>query len=92
MFMNKKSRLHWLDVDLPGLRKILERRPKEFIVYELIQNAWDEQSTLVQVSFPRPVNGRTRLTVTDNAPEGFRNLTHAFTLFAESSKKSEQHD
>src|SRR6202165_2644616 len=86
--MNKKSRLHWLDVDLPGLRKILERRPKEFIVYELIQNAWDEQSTLVQVSLPLPVTGRTRLTVTDNAPEGFRNLSHSFILFAESGKKS----
>jgi hypothetical protein len=86
--MNTKSRVNWLEVDLTGLRKILERRPKEFIVYELIQNAWDEQSTLVQVSLPRPVNGRTRLTVWDNSPQGFRKLTDAFTLFAESGKKS----
>jgi hypothetical protein len=86
--MTQKSRLHWLDVDLLGLRQILGRRPKEFILYELIQNAWDEESTLVEVSFPAPINGRTRLTVTDNSPEGFSNLTHAFTLFAESSKKS----
>src|ERR1700731_904409 len=86
--MTKKSHLRWLDVDLLGLRQILDRRPKEFIVYELIQNAWDENSTLVEVSFPPPVNGKTWLTVTDNSPEGFRNLTHAFTLFAESGKKS----
>ncbi len=86
--MTKKSRLRWLDVDLLGLRQVLERRPKEFIVYELLQNAWDENSTLVEVSFPRPVKGKTRLTVTDNSPEGFRNLAHAFTLFAESDKKS----
>jgi hypothetical protein len=86
--MTKKSSSRWLDVDLLGLKQILERRPKEFILFELIQNAWDEQSTLVEVSFPAPTNGRTRLSVTDNSPEGFRNLTHAFTLFADSSKKS----
>lgn len=86
--MTKKTRHRWLDVDLLGLRQVLERRPKEFIVYELLQNAWDENSTLVEVLFPRPIHGKTRLTVTDNSPEGFRDLAHAFTLFAESGKKS----
>jgi hypothetical protein len=41
--MTKKSHLRWLDVDLLGLSQILDRRPKEFIVYELIQGAaWFE--------------------------------------------------
>jgi hypothetical protein len=77
----------WIDVDLRGLQKILSRRGKEFLVYELVQNAWDERASTVEVTLPRPVRGRTILTVIDDAPEGFRNLAHAFTLFAESYKK-----
>ena len=77
----------WIDVDLKGLRKILARRGKEFLVYELVQNAWDERASKVEVTLPRPVRGTTVLTVIDDGPEGFRNLAHAFTLFAESYKK-----
>ena len=32
-------------------------------------------------------NGFSRLVVVDDAPDGFKNLTHAYTLFAESNKK-----
>lgn len=81
-----KSR-SWIDVDLKGLRNILARRGKEFLVYELVQNAWDERALAVDASLPRPIRGKTCLSVRDDAPEGFRNLTHAFTLFAESYKK-----
>jgi hypothetical protein len=77
----------WIDVDLRGLQKILARRGKEFLVYELVQNAWDERASTVKVTLPCPVRGMTILTVTDDAPEGFRNLAHSFTLFAESYKK-----
>lgn len=80
-------RMHWLNVDLSGLEKLLSRRGKEFILYELLQNAWDEQSTRVVVTLPKPERGRTELVVSDDSPRGFRNLDHAFTLFAESNKK-----
>ena len=81
------SRTGWLDIDRTGLKKLLARRGKEFIIYELLQNAWDEDSTTVNISLPRPQHGMTRLVVTDDSPSGFKDLTHAFTLFAESSKK-----
>lgn len=84
---NKPSRSAWIDVDLDGLRNLLARRGKEFLVYELVQNAWDERPSLVEVSLPRPQRGTTILTVKDDSPEGFRNLTHAFTLFTASYKK-----
>jgi hypothetical protein len=32
------ARTKWIDVDLDGLRKLLERRSKEFALYELVQN------------------------------------------------------
>ncbi len=83
-----RRRVGWLDVDLTGLRKLLARRGKEFVIYELAQNAWDEHCTTVNISMPRPQHGTTRLVVTDDAPGGFQNLTHSFTLFAESYKKN----
>src|SRR5258708_20457880 len=77
----------WIDVDLHGLEKMLARRGKAFVVYELVQNSWDEQCTIVEVTLPRPQRGRSRLVVIDDSPTGFHDLSHAFTLFAESHKK-----
>ncbi|MFC1601277.1 hypothetical protein ACFL34_02910 [Candidatus Sumerlaeota bacterium] len=79
-----------LEVDEKGLAKILERKGKPFILHELIQNAWDQNITEVDVSLS-PVNGKRQATVIveDNDPEGFADLTHAYTLFAESNKKGD---
>lgn len=83
------SRKNWIDVDLDGLRKLLADRGKEFIVFELVQNAWDEDVSHVDVVLTRPINGRSDLVVVDDSPEGFRNLSHAYTMYAESYKKAE---
>ena len=32
----------WFEVDKDGLAQILERKGKEFALFELVQNAWDE--------------------------------------------------
>ncbi|MGA2849534.1 MAG: hypothetical protein ABSE46_11095 [Terracidiphilus sp.] len=82
-------RNNWIDVDMGGLRKLLARRGKEFAIYELVQNAWDEPNvTQVEVTLSRPLQGQSVLTVMDDAPEGFRDLSHAHTMYAESYKKS----
>lgn len=80
----------WFDIDRAGLAKLLERRGIEFAVFELVQNAWDEAGvTRVSVRLqPSETRGYSMLTVDDDAPEGFRDLRHAYTLFAESYKKS----
>jgi hypothetical protein len=81
--------MQWFDVDKAGLAKILARRGKEFIIFELVQNAWDEDTKRVDVSLTRIPGTRTaRLTVEDDNPNGFADLSHAFTLFAESEKKT----
>jgi hypothetical protein len=78
----------WFEVDKDGLAKILERRGKEFVVYELIQNGWDQQVTRVDVTLRKEPNSRWAvLTVEDDDPNGFADLAHAWTLFAESEKK-----
>ncbi len=80
--------MDWFKVDHRGLAKILERKGKEFVLFELVQNAWDQQVTRVDVSLTKAPGSRTAvLRVEDDDPNGFAELQHAWTLFAESSKK-----
>jgi hypothetical protein len=81
---------NWFDVDKDGLGKLMERRGKEFAVAELISNGWDTDANTVRVTLEK-VKGQplARLTVEDDDPDGFQNLAHAWTLFAESGKKTE---
>jgi hypothetical protein len=80
---------NWFEVDKLGLAQILERKGKEFTLFELVQNAWDEPGvTKVTVSLEHQGRNRVLLMVEDDAPEGFKDLSHAFTLFAASAKKA----
>lgn len=79
----------WFEVDRQGLAGILERKGKEFVVFELIQNAWDEPGvTKVTATLEHQGRNRVLLAVEDDAPAGFQDLSHAFTLFAASAKKA----
>jgi hypothetical protein len=52
------------------------------------ENGWDEPGvTKVTVSLEYQGRNRAVLVVEDDAPEGFKDLSHAFTLFADSAKK-----
>ena len=78
---------HWFEVDKSGLGRQAEEQGKGRLVGELVQNALDEPGvtqiavTLTQV----PSESVADLTVEDDAPEGFKDLTHAWTLFAPSA-------
>jgi len=81
----------WFEVDKKGLEKLLQDRPKSFLLYELVQNAWDEtDATEVDVSIVK-VSHRPYISVvvTDDSPEGFKRLSDAFTFYAESYKKTD---
>ena len=87
MAKNKKT---WFEVSKEGLAKIMERKGKEFIVYELLQNAWDQNITHAHLWIdPIENTPKVIITVSDDDPDGFKDLSHAFTLFAESDKKSD---
>ncbi len=80
----------WFDVDRAGLGKQAEEHGKGRLIGELVQNALDEAGvTQVAVTLAL-VPGRplADLTVEDDAPEGFKDLSHAYTLFAESYKRA----
>jgi hypothetical protein len=90
---------NWFDVDRKGLAKLIERRGGEggrsgggkiALVFELIANALDADGvTRVEVLL-EPEEGvpHATIVVRDDAPDGFADLTHAWTLFAESSRKA----
>ncbi|MBU8546147.1 MULTISPECIES: ATP-binding protein [Roseomonadaceae] len=80
--------MKWFEVDRGGLSRLLERKGKEFVLHELIQNAWDQNVTRVDVTLVKEPGSRVaELVVEDDDPAGFTNLSHAWTLFAESTKK-----
>lgn len=82
--------MQWFAVDKRGLGKLLERKGKQFILYELVQNAWDEMTKRVDITLKYLKAGSkiALLEVRDDNPSGFSNLSYAFTLFAESEKKA----
>ncbi len=81
----------WFDVDRAGLRALYAGKGRGWIVRELVQNAFDElgviycKITLAHVSGTRSAE----LTVEDDAPEGFYDLRHAWTLFADTRKRAD---
>lgn len=80
----------WFDINKEGFRKTLERRGKAFAIFELAQNPWDEDGTTeVSITLPRPEHGKSVLTVTDDAPQGYRDLSESYTIYAESYKKND---
>jgi hypothetical protein len=79
----------WFDVDKAGLGKQAEEQSKGRLIGELVQNALDEAGvTQIAVTLTL-VPGRplADLAVEDDSPEGFRDLAHAYTLYAPSYKR-----
>jgi hypothetical protein len=82
--------LDWFEVDRVGLGKPLERRGKEFALFELLQNAWDQEVTRVAIVLQKEPGSRyATIRIEDDDPSGFKSLEHAWTLFAESGKKGD---
>lgn len=82
--------MSWFEVDKKGLQRILAARSKDFVLFELVQNAWDEAVTRVDVTLERIAGtANVRLTVEDDSPDGFADLRHTYMLFAESAKKTD---
>jgi len=85
--MKKQS---WFEVDRTGLRKLIEDKGPAAVVVELIQNAWDQDVTRVDVTLQMlPGKPVAEIVVEDDDPAGFEELDHSFTLFAESGKKAD---
>ena len=83
--MDKKA--PWFTVDRKGLSVIAKSQGIARLILEPIQNAWDEQVTRVDLTLePVPNKPLAKLVVTDDSPDGFRDLADAYTLYKESYK------
>lgn len=82
--------MSWFEVDRNGLRQLLDGRDKSFVLRELIQNAWDEPGVTRCCVHLHKENGSrdVQLVVEDDAPEGFYDLKHSYTMFAHTRKRS----
>lgn len=80
---------NWLEIDRKGLAKIVERRGKIALVQELIANALDADGTTRVEVVLEPEEGvpHATLVVRDDSPGGFADISHAWTVFAESERK-----
>jgi len=80
----------WFEASKEGLAKIVADRPKVFVIHELLSNAYDTGCSSVDITLEKlPGRPMAKLRVVDDHPEGFKNLTHAWTLFAESERKDD---
>jgi hypothetical protein len=83
--------MSWFEVDKDGLRQLQEGKDKSYIPRELLQNAWDEKGVTGVGLTIEPVPGKVaaRVRAADDAPEGFYDLTHAWTLFKKTRKRKD---
>jgi len=81
----------WFVASKKGLRALNADKPKSFVIRELLQNAWDENGvTKVDVELAHDSAKRKLIIrVEDDAPEGFYDIRHAFTLFADTRKRGD---
>lgn len=79
---------NWFEVSREGLRALWAGKPSSFIARELVQNAWDEADNECRFSATW-LDGVATIEMWDDSPTGFRDLSHAFTLFAPTYKRKD---
>ena len=85
----KTAQRAWFEVDRKGLSQLMADRSRSFVLAELIQNAWDQDVTSVVVEIEKLGRGLAIVRVEDDDPNGWSDLTHAYTLYAPSAKKAD---
>lgn len=87
--------MSWFEAHKDGLKQIAEKlvsSPRGFGIVggELYQNVMDTNATKCVIDLEKiPHSKFATLKVSDNDPDGFQDLSHAWTLFAPSAKKSD---
>jgi hypothetical protein len=79
----------WFDIDKDGFGQLMADRPKVALLYDLLQNVFDEDATTADVTLLPTGNGTGVLTVRDDCPDGFQDLRDAYTLYRPSKKKGD---
>lgn len=77
----------WFEVSEKGFKALLSGKKKTFVINELVQNCWDEPITFCKVDVKWD-SGNVQLMVEDDSPIGFRDIEHAYVLFADTYKRT----
>lgn len=77
----------WFSVDKEGLKQLQKGKAKTFIINELCQNAFDENITFCKVDTSYDSGNKVKIMVEDDNPIGFRDISHSYTLFADTYKR-----
>ncbi|MCP6727391.1 MAG: ATP-binding protein [Patescibacteria group bacterium] len=80
--------MSWFEVSKEGLRQLQLGKPKHYVVRELVQNAWDEDTKICRLEMNYSGN-TAMISIEDDSPEGFRDIRDAFTLFAPTYKRKD---
>ena len=75
-------------VSSEGMKALHKGRTPESLVKELIQNVWDEETTMCRVKVQHQSRNRVLVSVEDDAG-GFTNIDDAYTLMGETDKRSD---
>jgi len=79
----------WFEVDKAGLKEMFANFPEERMVAELVQNVWDCDGAKTCAVNLGDVKDGTMLCVTDDHPDGFKDLRDAYTLFKSTDKRGD---
>lgn len=79
----------WITANRRGLANTLSNIERKKILEEAVQNALDTDATEVHVNLTPPKRGYSTLTVEDNDPKGFEDLSLAYEMFADTAKRSD---
>lgn len=71
-----------------GMKELHKGRTPESLVKELVQNVWDEETTICRIKVQHQSRNRVLVSVEDDG-EGFRNIDDAYTLMGETVKRSD---
>ena len=78
-----------LDIDPVGMRKAYSGRGVAATICELVSNGLDTHASNVSVEIVPEGIDHARVTVSDDDPNGFADIRHAYTVFAESNRKDD---
>lgn len=79
----------WFEVSKTGLAQVARRRGPAFLPLELLANAWDTNATKVVIEFHHESRGIANIHVEDNDPEGFKDLSAAYTLYGHTDRRAD---
>jgi len=80
----------WIVANRAGLANTLSGLERKKLLEEVVQNAMDTNAKNIVVQLSKPSRGYSILTVEDDDPEGFVDMSLAYEMFADTPKRKDR--